>query len=124
MYTDCIPREIAGCARCEQFLFSQPKPRGNQFTKIESVGTLTNTAKRKLVFGYDHLGRRIKSQVHTNKGIWVLSRNTRFVCDGWNLLAELNAASANAPGLKLAGCSTGRPRVTQRSVALTAGTRP
>ena len=68
----------------------------NRLTKVESVTTLPNAAKRKLEFGYDHQGRRIWSKISTNNGSYVVSRNTRFVYDGWNLVAELNATN-NAP---------------------------
>jgi RHS repeat-associated protein len=68
----------------------------NRLTKIESVSSLPNAAKRKLEFGYDNQGRRIWSKISTNNGSYVVSRNTRFVYDGWNLVAELNATN-NAP---------------------------
>jgi RHS repeat-associated protein len=68
----------------------------NRLTKVESVSSLPNAAKRRLEFGYDHQGRRIWSKISTNNGSYVVSRNTRFVYDGWNLVAELNATN-NAP---------------------------
>jgi RHS repeat-associated protein len=69
----------------------------NRLKAIESVSAVPSAAKRKLEFGYDFLGRRIWRKVYTWSGSWVLSSHVRFVQDGWNLIAELNALSSNAP---------------------------
>jgi RHS repeat-associated protein len=53
-------------------------------------------ARQWLRFEYDHQGRRIRKWFGTNSGSgWVLSSDTAFAYDGWNLVAELNAASSN-----------------------------
>jgi RHS repeat-associated protein len=53
-------------------------------------------ARQKLVFEYDHQGRRIRKQFSTYSGGWVEQTDTLFLYDGWNLVAELNANSSNA----------------------------
>jgi RHS repeat-associated protein len=71
-------------------------------------------ARQRLVFEYDHQGRRIRKQFYTHNGSsWVLSSDTAFAYDGWNLVGELNAASSNARlrtylwGLDLSGSEQG-----------------
>jgi RHS repeat-associated protein len=71
-------------------------------------------ARQRLVFEYDHQGRRIRKQFYTHNGSsWVLSSDTAFAYDGWNLVGELNAASSNARlrtylwGLDLSGTEQG-----------------
>jgi RHS repeat-associated protein len=54
-------------------------------------------ARQWLRFEYDHQGRRIRKRFETNGGSgWVLSSDTAFAYDGWNLVAELNASSSYA----------------------------
>jgi RHS repeat-associated protein len=53
-------------------------------------------ARQKLVFEYDHQGRRIRKQFYTYSGGWNLQSDLAFLYDGWNLVAELNANSSNA----------------------------
>jgi len=53
-------------------------------------------ARQKLVFEYDHQGRRIRKQFFTYNGGWQEQTDTIFVYDNWNLVAELNANSSNA----------------------------
>jgi RHS repeat-associated protein len=71
-------------------------------------------ARQRLVFEYDHQGRRIRKQFYTHNGSsWVLSSDTAFAYDGWNLVGELNAAASNARlrtflwGLDLSGSEQG-----------------
>jgi hypothetical protein len=71
-------------------------------------------AGQRLVFEYDHQGRRIRKQFYTHNGSnWVLGSDIAFAYDGWNLVAELNAASSNARirtylwGLDLSGTGQG-----------------
>ncbi|MDI1248810.1 MAG: type IV secretion protein Rhs [Lacunisphaera sp.] len=55
------------------------------------------TERRKLEFSYDGQGRRIAKNVYVWNGTaWLLGTSTRFLYDGWNLIAELNALSANS----------------------------
>jgi RHS repeat-associated protein len=53
-------------------------------------------ARQKLVFEYDHQGRRIRKQFFTYSGGWQEQTDAVFLYDGWNLVAELNANSSNA----------------------------
>ncbi len=71
----------------------------NRLTSEASVSAVATAGKRKLVFSYDHQGRRVTKQVY----VWATTdwnpapvTDERFVYDGWNLLAELNATN-NAP---------------------------
>jgi len=52
-------------------------------------------ARQKLVFEYDHQGRRIRKQFYTYNNGWQEQTDTIFLYDGWNLLAELNANGSN-----------------------------
>ncbi len=47
-------------------------------------------ARQKLVFEYDHQGRRIRKQYFTGSD-WQKQTDTIFLYDGWNLVAELDA---------------------------------
>jgi RHS repeat-associated protein len=80
---------------------------------IRDTGTPAG-ARQWLRFEYDHQGRRIRKRFDTHNGSsWVLSSDTAFAYDGWNLVAELNAASSNARlrtylwGLDLSGSEQG-----------------
>jgi RHS repeat-associated protein len=53
-------------------------------------------ARQKLLFEYDHQGRRIRKRFFTYSGGWQEQADTVFLYDGWNLVAELNANSSNA----------------------------
>jgi RHS repeat-associated protein len=71
-------------------------------------------ARQRLVFEYDHQGRRIRKQFYTHNGSELgLGSDTAFAYDGWNLVAELNAASSNTRlrtyhwGLDLSGTEQG-----------------
>jgi RHS repeat-associated protein len=82
-----------------------PSPRG--------YVTVPDGAKRKVEFTYDHQARRIQKTVSlwTNSA-WSLVLSNRFLYDGWNLIAELNATD-NAVirsymwGLDLSGTEQG-----------------
>ncbi len=75
--------------------------------------------RQKLEFTYDSAGRRIRKQVFTwnlSLGTWTLAADTRFLYDGWNLLAEftlplgtsnLSLLRSYAWGLDLSGSSQG-----------------
>jgi RHS repeat-associated protein len=53
-------------------------------------------ARQKLLFEYDHQGRRIRKRFFTYSGGWQEQTDTVFLYDGWNLVAELNANASNA----------------------------
>ncbi len=48
----------------------------------------------KLVFTYDHIGRRVRKQLYNwQTDTWQLTADTRYIYDGWNLIAELTLNS-------------------------------
>lgn len=69
----------------------------NSENQLTSVASLTNTpanSKRKLTFEYDALGRRIRAGVSRwTNSTWLVTSSNKFVYDGWNLVAELNATN-------------------------------
>jgi len=68
----------------------------NRLVQMIANSNVPDSAKRKLVFEYDWLGRRIRKQVYIFSGgayPGTPNTDTKFVYDGWNLLAELNASN-------------------------------
>jgi len=69
----------------------------NSENQLTSVASLTNTpaeSKRRLTFEYDALGRRIRAGVSRwTNNTWLVTSSNKFVYDGWNLVAELNATN-------------------------------
>jgi RHS repeat-associated protein len=63
-----------------------------------SAGAISaGVVRQKLEFAYDSQGRRFSKKVYGWDGTaWVLGSSTRFLYDGWNLLADLNALNSNA----------------------------
>ena len=58
---------------------------------------LPDSARKKLVFAYDYMGRRVKKSVEDASGAgYNTAVVTNFVYDGWNLLAELDAGNNGA----------------------------
>ncbi len=53
-------------------------------------------ARQRLVFEYDHQGRRIRKQYFTYSSGWQEQTDIIFLYDGWNLMGELNANASNA----------------------------
>jgi RHS repeat-associated protein len=76
---------------------------------------LPDSARKQLVFSYDFIGRRVQKVVLTGNGPGLFSNpmTTKFVYDGWNLLAELDGDNNNAVkcsymwGLDLSGSIQG-----------------
>lgn len=60
-----------------------------------AVWNLSGFTRQKLAFTYDYLGRRISKQssVHTGSA-WGTAVETRFVYDGWNLIAEYQVSGS------------------------------
>jgi hypothetical protein len=66
----------------------------NRLLSMETDTDVPTAAKRKLAFDYDPLGRRIASAVSTwTNSAWLMVASNKFVYDGWNLVAELNATN-------------------------------
>ena len=67
----------------------------NRLIRMETLAAVPAAAKRKLDFAYDAHSRRIRKQVSSwNGSAWVLQSDRRYLYDGWNLVAELDAANA------------------------------
>jgi RHS repeat-associated protein len=66
----------------------------NRLIRQETIATVPDAAKRKLEFAYDSQNRRIRKQVFNWNGTaWVSQLDLRFLYDGWNLVAELDATN-------------------------------
>jgi len=68
----------------------------NRLVALDPLSTVTPaTNKQSLRFKYDFQGRRISKTVSNGTGTaWALSYSTKFIYDGWNLLAEANATNS------------------------------
>ena len=65
----------------------------NRLSSMEAIGAAPVAAKLKLEFAYDGMGRRIQKKVYSwnvGAGAYVLQSTTKFVYDGWSLIAELD----------------------------------
>jgi len=101
----------------------------NRLISIESLSSAPTGSKRKLLFTYDHSGRRIRKQSYTWTSAWSLASDTAFLYEAWNLIAEIDVTTTNlvrsyAWGLDLSGTiqmPTGTSRRWRRG---SAGTSP
>lgn len=60
----------------------------------------TAPARKKLEFDYDYKNRRISKRVSQSAGSgWALTKDLRFVYDGWQMIAELDHTFATGDGL-------------------------
>ena len=67
----------------------------NRLIELETspAAIAAGAPKQKLLFAYDYQGRRTSKQVflwNLSLGTWNLSADTRFLYDGWNLVAEFS----------------------------------
>ncbi len=66
----------------------------NLLLKMEGLTNAPAESKRRLTFGYDYRGRRSTKTVESWTGAtWVITLSNKFVYDGWNLIAELDATN-------------------------------
>jgi RHS repeat-associated protein len=66
----------------------------NRLTKMESLPGAPAGSSNRLSFVYDHQGRRVSKAVQAFvSGTWSITLSNRFLYDGWNLVAELNATN-------------------------------
>lgn len=86
----------------------------NRLIELESNPSLPSHALRKLIFTYDHQGRRTTKTVYdwdTGSSSYLPISTNLFVYDGWNLLAELSSSNTlvrtYAWGLDLSGSEQG-----------------
>jgi RHS repeat-associated protein len=84
--------------------------------ETQTAAVTAGVLRQKLEYAYDAQGRRIQKKVsnwNSASSAYQLLSDTRFVYDGWNLLAELNGLSGNAVvrtyvwGLDLSGSAQG-----------------
>jgi RHS repeat-associated protein len=105
-------------------LFSYEWDINDRLTAVEAVSAVPPADRRRVEFAYDYQGRRVSKRVFGfvvppsgGPGSWQLQSDTRFVYDGWNLLAELGVPASAGPvplrsylwGLDLDGLRTGIP---------------
>lgn len=69
----------------------------NRLVSMEAIAGVPVEARKRLEYGYDYTGRRIQKKVSvwsvvTNS--YQLQSTTKFVYDGWNLVAELDGNNA------------------------------
>jgi RHS repeat-associated protein len=86
----------------------------NRLVEMRRDTSTPTEARQKLTFEYDHLGRRIRKILFTHNGTnWVEQRDTLYLYDGWNLVAEFDKNNSNATlrtyvwGTDLSGSMTG-----------------
>jgi RHS repeat-associated protein len=67
----------------------------NRLLAMEGLSLVPTAARKKLEFTYDVYGRRIQKKVSAWNGSSFVAQSTnKFVYDGWNLIATLDAASS------------------------------
>ena len=90
----------------------------NRLVAMETKATAYNAGapRRKLEFAYDYLGRRFSKKVYSwnsTSDSFLLTSHLKFLYDGWNLIAELDALNSNTMikryywGLDLSGGGAG-----------------
>jgi RHS repeat-associated protein len=63
----------------------------NRLVSMEANPDVPIEAKRKIEFGYDYTGRRIVKRVYGwNGSSYQIERTTKYVYDGWNVIAEVD----------------------------------
>lgn len=91
----------------------------NRLTAVETIAAAVPAGadEYRVLFDYDHLGRRIRVQVYGKPagpgGGWELARERKFIYDGWNCVAEFEGEEKLVRsylwGLDLDGQSGGAP---------------
>jgi len=68
----------------------------NRLIAMEPAPGVPDGAKRKLLFAYDYMGRRISKTVSNyTAGAWTFGYGSHFLYDGWNLISELNETNGS-----------------------------
>lgn len=68
----------------------------NRLVSMESVASVPVEAKQRLEFAYDHLMRRSQKKTYlwnTSTSTFQHHATTKFIYDGWNLVAEVDGAN-------------------------------
>jgi len=85
----------------------------NRLVQVESLSGSPTLSKRKVVWEFDGNGRRIRQTTSDKSlGSYVVTEDLKFVSDGWQHLAELNATNdalvrSYVWGLDLSGSTAG-----------------
>ena len=91
----------------------------NRLVEMRRDTATPTGSQQKLTFEYDHQSRRIRKQFWTGNGgapgaiVWTKQRDTLYLYDGWNLIAELDPTALTTPwrtyawGTDLSGTLTG-----------------
>ncbi|MDG2123280.1 MAG: DUF2235 domain-containing protein, partial [Verrucomicrobiales bacterium] len=69
----------------------------NRLVKVETIPSAVplGAGEYKTEMAYDAIGRRFqKTESHKISGSWTVSSNTRYLYDGWNLIAEIDGTTA------------------------------
>lgn len=69
----------------------------NRLISMQAISNVPAAAKRRLDFVYDYLGRRVQKQVYVwdsgSSSSYQLQGASKFLYDGWNLVAELDGSN-------------------------------
>ncbi len=69
----------------------------NRLVEMRRDSGTPSLAQQRLTFEYDFQGRRIRKAFFTwVSGAWAKQRDTVYLYDGWNMVAELDAINSNA----------------------------
>ena len=84
----------------------------NRLKEVVANSNVPDGAKRKVQFTYDHMGRRASKTVYSySGGSYINPVTTRYVYDGWRVVAELDASNnvlrSYGWGLDLSGSMEG-----------------
>jgi hypothetical protein len=100
----------------------------NRLVSMETLSSVPTGAAMRVTFQYDWMGRRVLKAVQKWHGrTWPITFSNRFVYDGWNLVAELNATNNNVVrsfvwGTDLSGSEQGAGGVGGLLFVTTSGT--
>lgn len=68
----------------------------NRLAEMEGLSSVPSSVRRKLLFSYDFLGRRVRKQVLFWNGVtWLGWTDVKFFYDGWNLLMEMSQTNSS-----------------------------
>jgi RHS repeat-associated protein len=66
----------------------------SRLTKAESLASTPTASKRKVEWTYDYRGRRVRQTTSdSSSGSYVVTEDLKFISDGWQHIAELNATN-------------------------------
>jgi RHS repeat-associated protein len=109
----CGIKRRSGQQTCDGLVSQQRRLRGIHAWQIVrqkvipvAAGVSTPPARTRLEFAYDYKNRRIAKKVFVEESgtdlqpvVWRLTKDLRFVYDGWHMIAELDATFATGTGV-------------------------